>query len=345
MIDQVVIIEWWIAQGTSLGVFLSDWFWSQLEGFVDLSQRSSVFYLLSAVSIALVWAMYRQDKQAITSFYSLFSPRIWWSLSAQADYKLWLVNSLLMLAIAPLLLSQLTLAYWLFEQLHLLFSNRPDSTVWPSWLIVTSFTLCHFLLDDFARFYLHRLLHKVPFLWAFHKVHHSARSLTPFTVFRTHPIEALLFTLRSVLVQATSLAIFVFAFGSQADLYTVLGVSVFSFVFNLTGANLRHSRVPLGYWRILESVLMSPAQHQLHHSVEARHFDKNFGVVLSIWDKIWGCHCYSEKHQQIQFGLTKQTVENEHKLTHLYGMPFVEAFQVLLRFKKFKRSSPLNKAK
>ncbi|MEC7230725.1 MAG: sterol desaturase family protein, partial [Verrucomicrobiota bacterium] len=49
------------------------------------------------------------------------------------------------------------------------------------------FYLFLFILDDFARYWLHRWLHAIPLLWSFHKVHHSASTLNPFTVFRTHP--------------------------------------------------------------------------------------------------------------------------------------------------------------
>lgn len=62
--------------------------------------------------------------------------------------------------------------------------------------MVLCFTLCHFLLDDLSKYLVHRALYRWPVLWAFHKVHHSAITLTPLTVYRTHPLEAVLFSLR-----------------------------------------------------------------------------------------------------------------------------------------------------
>ena len=56
-------------------------------------------------------------------------------------------------------------------------------------------------------------MHKWPILWALHKVHHSATVLTPMTVFRTHPLEGIIFSLRSSLTQAISISSFVFLFG------------------------------------------------------------------------------------------------------------------------------------
>ena len=53
-------------------------------------------------------------------------------------------------------------------------------------------------------------------------------------------------------------------------------------------ANLRHSHVWITYGRIMERLLISPAQHQIHHSKNKVHFDRNFGVVLAIWDGMFG---------------------------------------------------------
>ena len=64
------------------------------------------------------------------------------------------------------------------------------------------------------------------------------------------------------------------------------GVNIFIFLFNVFGSNLRHSHIGISYWKWLEFILISPAQHHLHHSVSKEHHDKNFGVSLAIWDWI-----------------------------------------------------------
>ena len=65
------------------------------------------------------------------------------------------------------------------------------------WIIIAvGFSLVLFTVDDVSRFLLHRVMHKYEFLWKFHRVHHSATTLTPFTVFRTHPIESILYFFR-----------------------------------------------------------------------------------------------------------------------------------------------------
>ena len=107
-------------------------------------------------------------------------------------------------------------------------------------VVMALFTLCLFIFDDLTKYIVHWMLHNVPCLWAFHKVHHSALSLTPLTIFRTHPIEIFVFSMRSIAVRAGLIATFIFFFGEGVDLITVLGVNVGLFIFHLLGSNLRH---------------------------------------------------------------------------------------------------------
>ena len=78
-------------------------------------------------------------------------------------------------------------------------------------------------------------MHKWHILWALHKVHHSATTLTPMTVFRTHPLEGVIFSFRGAITQAVTISSFIFLFGSNVDLFTVLGANIFTFLFNIFG--------------------------------------------------------------------------------------------------------------
>ncbi len=69
----------------------------------------------------------------------------------------------------------------------------PNSRVTQG-LLVAGFTVCMAMGADFGFFLHHWLFHKVPFLWEFHKVHHSAKVLTPLTDFRAHPVEILTYS-------------------------------------------------------------------------------------------------------------------------------------------------------
>ena len=167
-------------------------------------------------------------------------------------------------------------------------------------------------------------MHKWPVLWALHKVHHSATVLTPMTVFRTHPLEGIIFSLRSAITQAIGISLFFYLFGNLVSLYTIVGVNVFVFVFNILGSNLRHSHIGIRYWKWFEYIFISPAQHQLHHSVAFEHHDKNFGAALAIWDWLFGSLHHSVEFETLHLGIKKDQKETTHNLRNLYFDPINE---------------------
>ena len=309
-------------------LWLSEW----LSAFFNPQKRIFWGYLLSSVVIAFCWLRLANKISLISSAKQIFDWRVWLSHSALADYKVMLINTLLMLLLSPRLLAKATIAYMIFNSMHMLFDGRPLITEVPYWVIAFSFTLFLFLLDDFARYWVHRWLHSLPILWSFHKIHHSATSLNPFTVFRTHPVEGILFSIRSSLVQGIATAIFFFFFGDKVTLMMVLGASIFTFAFNMLGANLRHSPVSIHYWNRLECIFMSPAQHHIHHSTAKKHIDKNFGVALSVWDWMFGSLSLSIAGEQFNYGLSREQSSGHHSLKGLYLDPILEAWRVLLRF-------------
>ncbi|MCF6190822.1 MAG: sterol desaturase family protein [Cocleimonas sp.] len=306
-------------------LFFGDW----LSAFFNPQKRIFWGYLFSSFAIALVWLLLAQRKNLSSSIKQIFSAKSWLSQSARADYFLMIINGVVMTVLSPKLLGKAAVASFLFIWLHDLFGGRAlVTTELSAGAIAIAFTLFLFVLDDFARYWLHRWLHTSPLLWSFHQVHHSATTLNPFTVFRSHPIEAILFSLRGALVQGVSVATFIFFFGDKVTLVMVLGASIFTFAFNLLGSNLRHSTVPIAYGNSVEKFFMSPAQHHIHHSYAPEHIDKNFGVVFSVWDLWFGSHCHSVKDQTLSFGL-KNAPNHQHSLVTLYVLPFRDAWKIL----------------
>ena len=257
----------------------------------------------------------------------IFSYDTWCSTSLlRADYMILFLNSLVMVVLSPRLLSKsivaFTLYYYLSDFLPL-YSINVD--LLDDWQLSLLFTLCLFIANDFSKYWVHRWLHTVSFLWPFHRIHHSATTLNFFTVFRTHPIEAVLFSLRNAIVQGIIVGIFFFTFGNQVTLMMILGANAFGFLFNILGSNLRHSPVALPYPRWLERYLMSPAQHHIHHSYIKEHKDKNYGVVISCWDRWFGSFHHSEK--KVSYGLSSKNEEKEHQLIQIYVLPFYSSYK------------------
>lgn len=311
---------------TTFQLFITGW----LDFFVNPQKRVFWLYLLTAFGIGFIY-LYAKKRSLPSTVKQLFDHSSWWSASAKADYKILILNSLLMVVLSPRLLSKSVIAFAVF---HGLIEWIPEQAflqgVLNTWQISLLFTASLFIIDDFFRYWIHRWLHTVTFLWPFHRVHHTATGLNFFTVFRTHPVEAVLFSLRSAVVQGGMVGLFFFLFGDQVSLLMVLGANMFNFAFNLLGSNLRHSPVALPYPNWLERYLMSPAQHHIHHSAAIEHRDTNFGVVFSCWDRWFGSFCHSTNDAELRYGLHQEADQTEHQLYQIYLAPFLVAFKRLL---------------
>jgi sterol desaturase/sphingolipid hydroxylase (fatty acid hydroxylase superfamily) len=150
-------------------------------------------------------------------------------------------------------------------------------------------TIVTMLSIDFSSYWAHRAMHCVPFLWNVHSVHHSAQHLTPLTTYRQHPIEPLFLNACRGFAAAIGLAFFHAVFINATPVITVYGLGAGFFIYMFT-TNLHHCTVPVRYPRWLRYGVVSPHIHQIHHSSDVSHHGRNFGVVFSIWDRIFGTY-------------------------------------------------------
>lgn len=297
--------------------------------FVDPKKRVFVGYLFLSIFIAFAWMFIIQRRRAGQAVKAIFDRKVFFSKSSIADYKIFFINRVFSLMISPLLVSQLAIATSVYFLLHNQSYIQPASFEGlNASIIVALFSFTLFVVDDFTKYLLHRWMHKFPMLWALHKVHHSAKTLTPITVYRIHPLEGVLYGLRGVVAQGSTLSIFYYLFGNAVDLYTVLGVNIIVFFFHVTGSNLRHSHIRIHYWRWLEYILISPAQHQLHHSIAEEHYDKNFGVALAVWDWLFGSLHLSQRDKELEFGIQDEPDEVVANLPAIYLRPFKEIYTI-----------------
>lgn len=143
-------------------------------------------------------------------------------------------------------------------------------------------------LTDLAQYWFHRLFHRVPFLWGFHAVHHSARSMDWLAGARMHFAEIVL--LRSI----TSLPLLTLGFlPSVMQAYVGL-VYVWS---SLLHANLGGDFNRLGAWLAL------PRFHHWHHAIDAEGVDKNFAIHFPIYDRIFGTYYLPENTWPSGYGV------------------------------------------
>ncbi|MCL1140051.1 sterol desaturase family protein [Shewanella pneumatophori] len=296
----------------------------------DSSKRIFIGYLIGAVVLALpvYFAATKADgiaTRGIKGFTAFLLPKeVFLAASAKLDYQLFVLNKLIKAVLfAPLMLTMVPVALSVSSALESLFGGALMLDVAP-WLVMSLFTILLFILDDFSRFLLHYLLHKVPWLWQFHKVHHSATVLTPFTIYRTHPVESYLYGCRMALSQGVVVGIGYAIFGPTLKMYDVLGANVFVFAFNVLGANLRHSHIWLSWGDKLENWFISPAQHQVHHSSAIEHRDTNLGSALAIWDRALGCLIKASSVSKLTLGVGKFNGHNS--LWGIYSDPFKQIF-------------------
>lgn len=132
------------------------------------------------------------------------------------------------------------------------------------------------LLVDFMNYWQHRVMHRVPALWHVHAFHHAATEFNTATVFREHPLDKALKQIFQ-LVPAILLGV------PAAD------YPIFISVYGIVGY-FKHSRVPwrlgwFGNW-----VVQTPHDHWIHHSRHEEHFDRNFAIVFTFWDKLFGTY-------------------------------------------------------
>ncbi len=154
--------------------------------------------------------------------------------------------------------------------------------------------------------------------------------ITPFTVQRVHPLEGCVNALRGTLTLGVVTGAFIWLFPGRVRGWEILGVDAIGFLFALGGANLRHSHVWLSYGPTLESVLVSPAQHQIHHSADPRHYDRNFGAALAVWDAIFGTLYVAREREKLRFGLAEGDKNHRDDLVSSIVSPLVWAVRRLV---------------
>ena len=194
-----------------------------------------------------------------------------------ANLYLMLINSLIDLVFRAIYIGVLAhvFQYRLFEFMH------------PAvyWIMLV-------LAEDFLYYWLHRFDHEVRFFWAVHVTHHSSE-LMNFTVgFRSsvfQPLYRFLYFIPLAWIGFHPLDIIFIYSATQ-----IWGIFVHTELINKMG------------W--LEYILVTPSHHRVHHASNPKYLDKNMGMFLIIWDKMFGTfqpELAEKEYQTVKYGLTK----------------------------------------
>lgn len=308
------------------------------ESFIPFLQDQSQFYwpfLLSTLIVATLFWRFGKAGEGTSGSWGEFRRRflgrsLWWHPSARVDYRYYLINAVVYPLLAgPALMSGAALAGTIGGVLKPLV-GEPHDLAAAGWPMKLAFTILFFVAYDFGRFVAHSALHDVPFLWEFHKPHHSAEVLTPFTAFRAHPVDLGVMAWGSALSTGIMICVFRWLGGPTISFYEFLGMHVLLWGFNLLG-NLKHWQVWISYGPVLDRWLISPAHHQLHHSAESRHFGRNRGFELAVWDRVYGTLSLPRQGESFRMGLGDGSDGQWHRVWKLYLWPLWFAVLRLVR--------------
>jgi sterol desaturase/sphingolipid hydroxylase (fatty acid hydroxylase superfamily) len=167
------------------------------------------------------------------------------------------------------------IAIWIFIYENFRLFTMPN--VWWAWFAI-------FLLHDFCYYADHYMSHRVGLFWAFHHVHHSSNEINITTASR------------GFLVGALAQPAYLLMPLMGVDL---IQLAVIAFVKNLWGI-FNHTRL-VDKMGVLEKFLCTPAVHRVHHGTQSKYIDKNYGQVLSIWDKMF--NTFQAEEEEPVYGL------------------------------------------
>jgi len=169
-------------------------------------------------------------------------------------------------------------------------------------------TLFGIVLLDLSEWLAHYLLHRLPLLWRMHKVHHSDLTMDISTGYRFHPLETILRFLIGVG--------FVLIFGLPESSVVIYGITVLAF------NTWEHANVDMPpALRPLQTVIITPELHRVHHSRHPDHIHSNFGVLLAIWDRVFGTFVVADAPDELEYGLVSAEESPPDRLGDLLAAP------------------------
>ncbi len=143
-----------------------------------------------------------------------------------------------------------------------------------------------FLIYDFCSYWAHRVSHVNRFFWATHVVHHTAEHYNLTVSFRLSWVQHLKILFFLPLAGAGFHPVIIFVINQAAILFQFW----------------QHTEYIKKLHPIIENLIITPANHRVHHGSDDKYRDKNFGVVLVLWDKLF--KTYQKEEERPTYGTT-----------------------------------------
>jgi len=177
--------------------------------------------------------------------------------------------------VSSLLVQVLTFLTFLPAKTILAFAPLTSVRAWVGTLPLVIQFIAIMFLTDFVQYWVHRAFHRIPWLWKFHAVHHSAQSMDWMAGARMHFLEIL------ALRCTTVIPMFVLGFSPGVMNTYIFVVYLYS---TFVHANLS--------WRfpLVEKLLVTPRFHHWHHGIEREAIDVNFAIHFPLFDRLFGTY-------------------------------------------------------
>ena len=157
------------------------------------------------------------------------------------------------------------------------------------------------LAEDFMYYWLHRIDHYCRFFWAVHVTHHSSEEFNLTVGFRSsvfQPLYRFIYFIPLALMGFKGIDIMFMYAATQ-----IFGILVHTQTIKKLG--------------VLEYIIVTPSHHRVHHGSNIKYLDKNMGMLLIIWDKLFGTFQAEDEKDPVKYGLTKN-IETYNPLTMVF---------------------------
>jgi sterol desaturase/sphingolipid hydroxylase (fatty acid hydroxylase superfamily) len=284
---------------------------------------------LTIAALIAIWWVSRSRRRSLRVLIRALFPHRWlFGASARADWVFAAFNILFIgIMFSWAVLSAVTVTDAVHMALTASFGTVAAPSL-PGWAATTLVTLLLYFAFELGYFLDHLLKHKVPLLWHFHRVHHLAETLGPATFHRLHPVDTLIFYNIVALFMGGMSGLCAWALPT-IDEQTLWGANAALALAAFVITPLQHSHVWIPATGWLGRVILSPAHHQLHHSDDPLHHNRNLGSTLALFDWLAATLIVPEKRRpRLVFGAGHYPV-NPHSLRGAWWQPFVEAWQAI----------------
>ena len=172
--------------------------------------------------------------------------------------------------------------------------------------------------EDFMFYWLHRIDHYCRFFWAVHVTHHSSEEFNLTVGFRSsvfQPLYRFIYFIPLAFLGFDAMDI-MFAYSATQ----IFGILVHTQTIDKLG--------------FLEYIIVTPSHHRVHHGSNVQYLDKNMGMFLIIWDKLFGTFQAEDKNDPVKYGLTKN-IDTYNPITTVFH-EWVNIFKDLQKQTSFK---------